>query len=80
MTLSMSYGDIHRAEGGMGLTYYSYDRGPYRARSTGTLFPTIHAGYRMQQKNGGLLLRAGVMIHTTSRKPFNPYMCVGWAF
>ena len=91
LTFSLSYGDIHRAEVGAGFLYYSYGNvGANAARTTGTLFPTFHAGYRLQKEYGGLFLRAGVMVTEIGDAPgfdaepgtwgFNPYLCIGNTF
>lgn len=91
LTFSISYGDIHRAEGGLGFTFYTYGQsGPNASRTSGTLFPTFHAGYRMQKEYGGLFLRGGVMAAKVGDTPgfnlepgnwgFNPYICVGNTF
>lgn len=91
ITFSASYGDIHRAEAGAGFLFYNYgDSGPGAVRTTGTLFPTFHAGYRMQKEYGGLFLRGGLMAAEIGDAPgfsaapgtwgLNPYVCVGSTF
>ncbi len=91
MTFSLSYGDIHRAEAGAGFLFYNYgDSGPRTERTSGTLFPTFHAGYRLQKEYGGLFLRVGVMVAEVGDAPgfkaypgtwgYNPYLCIGNTF
>ncbi len=91
ITFSASYGDIHRAEVGAGFLFYNYgNSGPSATRVAETLFPTFHAGYRMQKEYGGLFLRAGLMIanvedklafrDTREKWGYNPYVCVGTTF
>lgn len=91
ITFSVSYGDIHRAEAGAGFLFYNYgDSGPQANRVSETLFPTWHAGYRMQKEYGGLFLRAGLMFANLEDKltfreakekwGYNPYVCVGTTF
>ena len=91
LTFSLSYGDIHRAEAGAGFLFYNYgDSGPNTVRTSGTLFPTFHAGYRLQKEYGGLFLRAGLMVADYSGQfglsersvgwAYNPYLCVGSTF
>lgn len=91
MTFSLSYGDIHRAEAGAGFLFYNYgDSGPNTERTSGTLFPTFHAGYRLQKEYGGLFLRAGIMVAEVGDAPgfkaypgawgYNPYLCIGNTF
>lgn len=91
LTFSLSYGDIHRAEAGAGFLFYNYGySGPTTERTTGTLFPTLHAGYRLQKEYGGLFLRAGIMVAEVGDAPgfsaapgtwgFNPYIGVGSTF
>ena len=74
ITFSLSYGDS----------------GPQANRVSETLFPTWHAGYRMQKEYGGLFLRAGLMFANIEDKltfreakekwGYNPYVCVGTTF
>lgn len=91
ITFSASYGDIHRAELGAGFLFYNYSESwAVDGRVSGTLFPTLHAGYRMQKEYGGLFLRAGMMVAQVGDAPgfsadpddwgFNPYICVGSTF
>ena len=91
LTASISYGDIHRAEAGAGFVYYSYgNTGRNATRTSDSLFPTFHAGYRMQKEYGGLFLRGGLMVAEIGDAPgfgapsgtwgFNPYLCVGSTF
>lgn len=91
LTFSLSYGDIHRAEAGAGFLFYSYGNvGPNVNRTTGTLFPTFHAGYRLQKEYGGLFLRGGLMVAQIGDASgfkadpgtwgFNPYISIGNTF
>lgn len=91
ITLSFSFGDIHKAEAGAGFLYYSYgDSGPKAVRVSETLFPTLHAGYRMQKEYGGLFLRAGLMFANLENRlafrdakekwGYNPDVSVGTTF
>jgi hypothetical protein len=60
--LGWSVGRNHRAEASVGMTPFVVKADNVKGAGVEALFPVLYAGYRFQQANGGLFLRAGALI------------------
>ncbi len=60
--LGWSAGRNHRAEASVGMTPFVVKADNIKGAGVEALFPVLYAGYRFQQPDGGLFLRAGALI------------------
>ena len=88
--LGLSVGKNHRAEASVGMTPFIISTGNSSGGGVAALFPVLYAGYRLQQANGGLFLRAGALVtpvaaidafdDANGKWAWNPGVSIGTSF
>ncbi len=88
--LGLSVGKNHRAEASVGMTPFTVSTEKSGDGGVKALFPVLYAGYRLQQANGGLFLRAGALVtpvadidafdDANGKWAWNPGVSIGTSF